>query len=402
MQFTEPMALRVLLADESVTIKKVVQLSLKDYGVDVMSVTSGLDVLQVAKKVKPDIIFADVILQKKSGYDVCAELKRDPELKNVPVVLIWSGFMELDADRYKACQANGNLEKPFDTAKLRQLIQSLVPKTKSQNVGQFLQFPRLPDFEESRAQIPKSIPTDDSNVLSFNNTTTNVSAPPPRTATQPGVNDGSSAWSMDSFEPLRVPTGETSVTRNSDIDEQSESMAELDLSDTPDEFVPVDLPPAAAPSKAASLRSQALKSDVAVEQPDESDSQWVQRTLSKYKIQTPVEDEPSDIHYKDPEDKMNDIDPDTIVRNQRVETANTQTAGRADRNEDEIELDLPETSSAEPIPQLNEKQLEAIIRAQSKEVIEKVVWQVVPEIATQIIEREIKKLLKERHDLGPR
>ncbi len=66
---------------------------------------------------------------------------------------------------------------------------------------------------------------------------------------------------------------------------------------------------------------------------------------------------------------------------------------------------MPEGSAQQneqPIPQLDAKQLEAIIRAQSKEVIEKVVWQVVPEIATQIIEREIKKLLKERHDIGPR
>ncbi|MEK6556512.1 MAG: response regulator, partial [Bdellovibrionota bacterium] len=397
-------ALRVLLADESVTIKKVFQLSLKDYGVDVVTVTSGLDVLPVAKKSKPDIIFADVILQKKSGYDVCAEIRRDPELRNVPVVLIWSGFMELDADRYKACQASGNLEKPFDTAKLRQVIQSLVPKTKSQNIGQYLHFPKLPDFDEtSRAQVPAPTPDEDSNVLNFNNTATN--ARPPERPTQPKpAPENSSAWSMDNFEPLHVPSDDTSMADDNDLD----SVAELDLSETPDEFVPVDLPSASAPSKAAAIRSQALKNELTVEAADESDSQWVQRTLSKYKIQTPVEEEASDIHYQDPEEDNSGMPPDTIVRNQMPErTASTKTSSRVSNsdNDEEIELDMPEGSAQQneqPIPQLDAKQLEAIIRAQSKEVIEKVVWQVVPEIATQIIEREIKKLLKERHDIGPR
>ena len=68
------MALRVLLADESSTIKKVMQLALQDFGVEVKSVPIGLDVSQAAKSFRPDIIFADVLLAKKSGYDVSAEL----------------------------------------------------------------------------------------------------------------------------------------------------------------------------------------------------------------------------------------------------------------------------------------------------------------------------------------
>src|SRR5688572_8621757 len=117
------MALRVLLADESTTIKKVFQLSLQDFGVDVFAVTSGLDVLSVVKKSRPDIVFIDVILPKKSGYDVATEIKKDPDLKNIPVVLMWSGFLELDQARYASSHADGNLEKPFDTQKLRSLVQ---------------------------------------------------------------------------------------------------------------------------------------------------------------------------------------------------------------------------------------------------------------------------------------
>lgn len=131
------MALRVLLADESSTIKKVFQLSLQDYAVEVVTVNVGLDVIDVAHRFRPDIVFADVLLPKRGGYDVSSDLKADRELGDVPVVLVWSGFMELDQDKFQASNADAQLEKPFDARQLRQLIQQLVPKTKTQK---FLNF----------------------------------------------------------------------------------------------------------------------------------------------------------------------------------------------------------------------------------------------------------------------
>lgn len=370
MKFTGFMALRVLLADESVTIKKVFQLSLKDFGVDVVTVSSGLDVLAVAKKSKFDIVFADIILQKKSGYEICSEIKNDPALKNIPVVLIWSGFMELDQKKFQSCGADDHLEKPFDTAQLRQVIQRLVSKTKSQSMGQYLSFPRLPEFTEKPAPV---MPADEpSTVLNFN-TSTHTKAKPEIQSTQPKkgapieTEDEVASWSMDNFEPLRVPTGDTSITEDSD-----------------DEFIAVDLQPVTPPpSKAASLKRP-------IESDDDQENEWVQKTLSKYQMNTSTSDETPEVDYRDP--AQNETD-------------------------NEIELDLndfgndadavplasaPTTSAPATPPQLSERQLEAIIRAQSKEVIEKVVWQVVPEIATQIIEREIQKLLKERNDIGTR
>src|SRR4051794_22856605 len=108
------MALRVLLADESSTIKKVIHLALQDYGVQVKTVNVGVDALEVARGFEPDIIFADVLLQKKSGYDVCHEIKKDPSLNKTPVILMWSGFLELDDKQFKESRADDQLEKPFN------------------------------------------------------------------------------------------------------------------------------------------------------------------------------------------------------------------------------------------------------------------------------------------------
>lgn len=135
------MALRVLLADESVTIKKVIQLALQDFAVEVKAVPVGLDVLEVSKSFQPDLVFADILLQKRSGYDVCRDLKKDVQTAAIPVILMWSSFMELDQKQVDACGADGRLEKPFEVEALRKLVLDLVPRTRSQRLATFLEYP---------------------------------------------------------------------------------------------------------------------------------------------------------------------------------------------------------------------------------------------------------------------
>lgn len=147
------MALRVLLADESTTIKKVLQLALADFGIEVKSVPSGIDVITVAQDFHPDIIFADILLTKKNGYEVCGDLKKHPQLKNIPVVLMWSSFMEFNEKLAQKLGYNGQLEKPFDTEALRSLVERLVTKTTTHPLKGLLEFPSLPDFVESETFI---------------------------------------------------------------------------------------------------------------------------------------------------------------------------------------------------------------------------------------------------------
>lgn len=147
------MALRVLLADESSTIKKAIQMVLSDYGVDVKAVPTGIDVLSVAETFKPDIVLADILLNKKNGYEVSAELKSTESTKDIPVVLMWSSFMQLDPRQYSSSMADASLEKPFDTENLRKLVEDLVPKLQTFPLRGLLNHPPLPDFEESGTYV---------------------------------------------------------------------------------------------------------------------------------------------------------------------------------------------------------------------------------------------------------
>lgn len=120
------MALRVLLADNSETIKKVIQLSLQELGVELRVISSGLDVVDVAEKFLPDVIFIDILLQKISGYEVSKKLKTHSKLKQIPVILMWSGFMELDEEKANEALADARLEKPFDADTIRNMVNKLV------------------------------------------------------------------------------------------------------------------------------------------------------------------------------------------------------------------------------------------------------------------------------------
>ena len=143
------MALRVLLADESSTIKKAIQMALSEYSVEVKSVQSGLDVLAVAHNFKPDIILADVLLTKKNGYEVCAELKKDSGTRLIPVILMWSSFLQLDRNQVTKVKADATLEKPFDTETLQGLVERFVSKLANFPLKGLLTHASLPDFTES-------------------------------------------------------------------------------------------------------------------------------------------------------------------------------------------------------------------------------------------------------------
>lgn len=143
------MALRVLLADESSTIKKAIQLVLSEYGVEVKTVPTGIDVLSVAQSFLPDIVVADILLNKKNGYEVCLELKNNAGTSKIPVVLMWSSFMQLDEQLYRSSRADASLEKPFESETIKTLFERLVPKLQTFPLKGFLHHAPLPDFEES-------------------------------------------------------------------------------------------------------------------------------------------------------------------------------------------------------------------------------------------------------------
>ena len=115
---------RILLADDSVTIQKVIELTFMDEDYEVVAVSNGDDAVARIADVQPDIVIADVHMPGANGYEVCRQAKqRRPD---VPVLLLVGTFEPFDEGQARAVGADSFLKKPFDSQELLQRVEELL------------------------------------------------------------------------------------------------------------------------------------------------------------------------------------------------------------------------------------------------------------------------------------
>lgn len=105
---------KLLLADDSITIQKVVELTFPSDEFEVVTAGNGRLAVDKALAFLPDIVLCDVIMPQLDGYQVCEALRASPQLNNVPILLLNGAFEPYDAERAKSVGALGNVSKPFD------------------------------------------------------------------------------------------------------------------------------------------------------------------------------------------------------------------------------------------------------------------------------------------------
>ncbi len=127
----DEMAYKLLLADDSITIQKVVEITLSEEDFAVTAVGDGAAGLETAKKLVPDIILADVFMPGMDGYELCGALKQDPALRHIPVVLLAGTFESFDDVRAAKSGADAHLTKPFESAELISMVKGLVSRAKA-------------------------------------------------------------------------------------------------------------------------------------------------------------------------------------------------------------------------------------------------------------------------------
>jgi CheY-like chemotaxis protein len=116
----------ILLADDSVTIQKVVGISFANEDVVLVTVDNGDDAVLRARETRPDLVLADVAMPGKDGYEVCEAIKSDPELRHVPVLLLSGTFERFDEDRARSVGADGHITKPFEAQALVDRVNQLL------------------------------------------------------------------------------------------------------------------------------------------------------------------------------------------------------------------------------------------------------------------------------------
>ncbi|HUF25212.1 MAG TPA: response regulator [Vicinamibacterales bacterium] len=121
------MSQRLLLADDSVTIRRVIELTFADENVRVESVSSGRAAMASIEAAPPDIILADAGMPDVSGYDIAAFVKGRPDLRHIPVILLAGAFEPLDEARSRKSGSDGVLVKPFEPQMVVARVRELLP-----------------------------------------------------------------------------------------------------------------------------------------------------------------------------------------------------------------------------------------------------------------------------------
>ncbi|HWP54459.1 MAG TPA: response regulator [Pyrinomonadaceae bacterium] len=121
---------KLLLADDSAAIRKVIELTFSDEGMEVITVPDGRSAFEKMGQVRPDLVLADVYMPEVGGYELCRSIKQDERYAKIPVVLLISSFEPFDEAEARRAGADDVVTKPFQS--IRQLVSrvgSLLNKT---------------------------------------------------------------------------------------------------------------------------------------------------------------------------------------------------------------------------------------------------------------------------------
>src|SRR5688572_11855622 len=129
------MGKKILLADDSITIQKVIELTFSDEDFEVVTVGNGRLAIERVADVRPDLVLCDIIMPEKDGYEVCDFIKKNPSLSHIPVLLLTGAFEPFDQEKAARVGCDGVLAKPFEPqtliAKVKELLAPAKPATTS-------------------------------------------------------------------------------------------------------------------------------------------------------------------------------------------------------------------------------------------------------------------------------
>jgi len=121
----------LLLADDSVTIQRVIELTFADEDVVVVAVGNGDEAIERVEASPPDIVLADIGMPGRNGYEVARYIKTTPHLAHIPVVLLTGAFEPVDQARATEAGCDGVLAKPFEPQLVIGRVKELLAKAAS-------------------------------------------------------------------------------------------------------------------------------------------------------------------------------------------------------------------------------------------------------------------------------
>ncbi len=371
------MPVKILLADKSITIQKVVEMLFSGRDYEVVCVSDGETALSEATRVVPDVALLDVDLPRINGYALAARLKQTSQLARIPVILMMSRDDVYDDAKGRQAGIQDNIAKPFESqeliGKVKKALAAALPRLAELT-------PRRPDAPAAPTKPKKDAPADIFDIISEAPSHADLmreAAPDEEEAVyevEPVVEEVEEP--MDSEVAKAFPVGAKAV---------EEMRAGLGLTERKEEPQPEIV-------TFESLQ-KALEADQQAEFRPETDRRQKtenRKQEAEFRPKPPSPPPPPVV----PRPAQPPVYPPTLPESELRSMAE-ETISRMAR---EIFRDMKP-----PIPKISEETMRRgieeavgnIVRELAKEIIERVAWEVIPQLAEVLIKEEIERLKAE-------
>jgi len=371
---------KILVADDSVTIQKVVELTFAETDYEVVTMGSGTELLQRVAQERPDLVLCDVVMPDISGYEVCQKLKSDPATLHIPVVLLTGTFEPFDRGRAEACGCDAIVTKPFEARALIATVDELLAKSAGA---------APPSAEEVLGLgAPEDVPALDFTTTGFDRMVPPPEKPPapPEHGLELTASSVQSAVSAPPPAPPELAEASAQVPFTPQPLEQS-PLAWAQGEQTSGEDVPFAAPEAPFPQEEGPAPPVTQEAEPAAFFGAEAGS------APSPAAETAPQPAPSSAPVL-PEEEVETVPPGELPPPQVAAPGETRLDGLVDRVVDEVLRRLPQAAPVTSAS-LGEEDLERIARQVlelATPLLERIAWEVIPDMAEMLVRQRIAEL----------
>ncbi len=373
------MPIKILLADKSITIQKVVEMLFSGKEYEVLSASDGETALTEAERVVPDVVLADVDLPRIDGYSLASRLKKNTALSRTPVILMMSRDDVLDADRARQASVVDHIAKPFESQELIGKVKKAVSAAPSRP-----------------AEAAPTVPTPPARP---------VASPAPAVSAKPSAKP-KQAPPSDIFDIIQEAPSHADLKRTAAPPPREEDVFEVEpvveVEEHPDSGQVLPLGEKALEEMRTGL-GLGRKSEEA--QPEIVNFESLDMAKAAAREYMPPQEAPRrrpvpesfvPREYVPPPPEPEVAEPAGRMTDERLRSITEETVSRMAREyfQNMPPAQLPKVSD-ETVRRGIEDAVTKIARELAREVIERVAWEVIPDLAEMLIKAEIKRLKEE-------
>jgi len=117
---------KILIADDHAEVVELVRVTLEGEDYEIVDASNGKEALKKVRLEKPDLVLLDVVMPKMDGFEVCRKLKKDPQTKEIPIIMLTAKAQEVEKEKGREVGASDYITKPFSPSALLTKIEEIL------------------------------------------------------------------------------------------------------------------------------------------------------------------------------------------------------------------------------------------------------------------------------------